>query len=205
MGEAGILLQRRAGATGAGAVAAALETVRVGDIEIDELYTAVLAPLLVDTGNAWQRGAERVWEEHFVTATVRTIVESLYLDVVALSSSRPRIDRRAVLACPSEEAHDLGLRMLADRMQLVGWDVYFLGADTPAEEISAAAASLNAELVVLSAATHYNRAQLRCFVDDLHELLPDTRIGVGGPAFAHGNGWPDHEILTWADLGLSEE
>ena len=49
----------------AGAVSAALDAVHDGSIEIGDLYTGVLGPLLVDTGSAWQRGAERVWEEHF--------------------------------------------------------------------------------------------------------------------------------------------
>jgi methanogenic corrinoid protein MtbC1 len=184
------------------AVEEAFFAVRERGLDIDSLYTRVLGPLLADTGTAWQRGAERVWEEHFASATVRTIVEGLYPDVMRESARRPRRDQTVVLACPPGEQHDLGLRMLSDRMQLAGWDAHFLGADTPVEEIAAAAEALDADLIALSAATHYNRMLLREVVDKLKALVPSTRIGVGGPAFEADPSWPSDEILTECNLGL---
>jgi methanogenic corrinoid protein MtbC1 len=91
--------------------------------------------------------------------------------------------------------------MLADRLVLHGWDAHFLGADTPVEEIAAAARELRADVVALSAATHYNRMLLRDVLARLHRELPDVRVGVGGPAFAND---PElaAEVLTEADLGL---
>jgi len=186
----------------AGAVDVALYAIRERGLDIDALYTKVLAPLLVSTGSAWQEGNERVWEEHFASATVRTIVEALYPEVMKESSRRPRHGRVVVLACPPGEQHDLGLRMLTDRMQLAGWNAYFLGADTPVAEIAAAANSLGADLVALTAATHYNRLLLREVIDQLKAESPGVRIGVGGPAFATDPEWPSDEILTECNLGL---
>lgn len=194
--------ERLAARDRAGAVSAVRDAVTEGRIDIDSLYTHVLVPLLIDTGAAWQQGSKRVWEEHFATATVRTIVESLYLEVAEQAKQRPRLGKTVILACPAGEQHELGLRMLADRMTLAGWDAHFLGADTPAAEIAAAATALNAELVALSAATHYNRLLLREVLDELHRLLPNARIGVGGPAFAHDGSMQPDELLTEADLGL---
>jgi len=187
-----------------GGVRAAVDAVRRGDVDPDSLYTQVLTPLLVDTGSAWQQGTEMVWEEHFATAMVRTIIEALYLDVSDRAEAEPRLGKTAVLACPPGEYHDLGLRMLSDRMKLGGWDAYFLGADTPVDEIVAAARTFHADLVALSAATHYNRLLLRQVVDQLRRDLPGTRIGVGGPAFATDRSWPADELLSEAELGLSE-
>lgn len=185
-----------------GGVRAAVETVRRGEIDPETLYTLVLTPLLVDTGADWAQGATRIWEEHYATAMVRTIVESLYIDVHDRAAESPRLGRVAILACPAGEYHDLGLRMLADRMLLHGWDVYFLGADTPVPEIVAAAKTFHADLVAISAATHYNRMLLREVVDGLRRELPDTRIGVGGPAFALDRDWSADDLLNEADLGL---
>ena len=186
----------------AAAVEETLFAVRERGLDIDAVYTRVLGPLLADTGSAWQRGTERVWEEHYASATVRTIVEALYLDVVKESQRRPRLGQVVVLACPPGELHDLGMRMLSDRMQLAGWDAHFLGADTPVDEIAAAATSLGADLIALSAATHYNRLLLREVIDGLKALLPAVRIGVGGPAFEADPTWPSDEILTECNLGL---
>jgi len=168
----------------AGAVSAALDAVRDGSIGIAELYTYVLGPLLVDTGAAWQQGTERVWEEHFASATVRTIVEALYPDVVRAHDEVACTDKRVLLACPSGEQHDLGLRMVADRFALAGWDVDYLGPDTPTVEIIDAAQTLDSDLVVLSASTHFNRVLLREVVDEVQRHLPGVRLAVGGAAFA---------------------
>lgn len=157
-----------------------------GEITVPDLYTLVLGPLMADTGAAWQRGATRVWEEHYATATVRTIVEALAPLVAAAADAVPARGERALLACPPEEYHDLGLRMMLDRFLLAGYDAHFLGADTPVTEICDAAERLDADLVVLSASTHYHRVQLRETIERLRAGLPKgTRIVVGGPAFAH--------------------
>lgn len=187
-----------------GGIRDAVDAVRSDRLDIDTLYTQVLAPLLVDTGAAWQGGETRVWEEHLATAMVRTIIESLYLDVQERASAAHDKKRTAVLACPAGEYHELGLRMLRDRMQLKGWNAIFLGADTPLEEIVAAARSFDADLVAISAATHYNRLMLRRVIDGLRERLPSTQIGVGGPAFCQDTAWPAEDLLTEAGLGLDD-
>jgi methanogenic corrinoid protein MtbC1 len=188
----------------AGAVAAVLDAVHSGEVDLDEIYPDVLTRLLIDTGAAWQAGTTRVWEEHFVTSIVRTIIEALSTDVASIAEKAPKIGRTAVLACPSGEQHDLGLRMLADRLLLRGWSAYFLGADTPAAEVVSAAQSLGADLVALSAATHYNLVLLRAFVDEVKAGLPGVRIGVGGPAFACNHKWPAEDLLLSDELGLDE-
>jgi methanogenic corrinoid protein MtbC1 len=188
----------------AAAITASLDAVQAGDISVPDLYALVLCPLMTDTGSAWQAGSARVWEEHYATATVRTIVEALAPRVAEESARAPRRDETVLLACPPAEYHDLGLRMLLDRFQLAGYDAHFLGADTPVPEICDAAERLGATLVVLSASTHYHRVRLREVVDSLRKGLPDSvRIAVGGPAFAHdAEGYSDL-LLDLGDLGLT--
>lgn len=181
-------------------VTAALSAVRSGDVGVVELYDDVLSPLLVDTGSAWQHGTTAVWEEHFASATVRTIVEALYPDVVAGAHEAGSNGRTVLLACPPQEQHDLGLRMLADRFMLAGWNTVFLGTDTPVDEICAAAKELGASLVVLSASTHFNRVHLRAIVDRVKAGVPGVRVAVGGPAFALDRSWPADELFDPAEI-----
>lgn len=180
---------------------AALQSVDDG-LEIEDLYQLVLTPLLVDLGERWSEGATRVWEEHFASSCVRTVVEALHLKVAEKAGGNTEPKSSVLLACPPGEQHDLGMRMLADRMQLAGWNAYFLGADTPVEEIIAAAQILGVDLIALSAATHYNRLLLRTVIDRLKDALPGVRIGIGGPAFVGDTEWPTDEILTDCNLGI---
>lgn len=183
-----------------GAVLAALQAVANGSVDVTTLYTQVLGPLLTDTGASWRDGTTRVWQEHLASATVRIVVDALFPQVHAAAQRLPRRGV-AVLACPSEELHDLGLRMLADRLALAGWEPRFLGQDTPATEVAAAAQALDAQLVVLSASTHFERVRLRDDVARLRELLPGTRVVVGGAAFeCDRESWDDGDFLADADL-----
>ncbi len=183
----------------AGAIASARAAVADGALTIPQLYAFVLVPLMRLTGARWQAGDEEVWEEHFTTAVVRTIVESLYAEVAA-RAAEPN-GRTVILAAPAEEYHDLGLRMLADRFQMAGYLVHFLGAAMPQDSLVSAARELKANAVVLSASTHYHRVQLRAYADALHEARPDCDVWVGGPAFSHGHsGWSETEVPDIAAL-----
>lgn len=189
-----------------GAVAFVRAAVGAGRISIAELYRDVFDPLLVDLGTGWQAGTVAVWQEHYATSVVRTVVESLTTDVAAAAAKVPRSGRIAVLACPTDEQHDLGLRMLADRLTICGWEAHFLGADTPATEVIAAATHLGANLVALSAATHYNLVLLRSYVDIVKRGVPEgVRIGVGGPAFSCDHTWPAEDLLIAQELGIDDD
>jgi MerR family transcriptional regulator, light-induced transcriptional regulator len=185
-----------------GAVQTALSAVREGDFDVPHLYVAVLSPMLAGIGSAWAHGTERVWQEHFASHAIRTIVESLYLDVQRDAAKVEKRGVRVLLACPPKEQHELGLRMLADRFELGGYDVTFLGADTPLAEIVAAARATGAEIVALSVSTVFERVELREFIDSLREQLSGTRIVVGGPAFSMDHHWPTEDFLDTRELGL---
>jgi methanogenic corrinoid protein MtbC1 len=180
----------------AGAVVAALAAVDSGEIAIPELYIFVLTPLLIETGNAWQEGDVEVWEEHLATQIARTIVEALYPRVVADRPEPARDARSALFACPPEEYHDIGLRMLADRFELAGWRVVYLGSNTPGEQVIEAARDLDVDAVVMSASTHFHKLRLRDLTRALEAELPDLDVWVGGAAFiAENEDWDSDELL----------
>jgi len=180
----------------ASAVLAAVEAVDSGRVSIPGLYREVLSRILADTGEAWHSGRVTIWEEHLASATVRTIVELLYPRVLAAKAARPPVGRTVLLACPPEEGHDLGLRMVADRFDLAGWTTFYLGPDTPVIEIADAARRLEVDAVVMSSSTHYHRLAVRHAVDALKKELPDMDIWVGGPAFVGAaTGWLPQETV----------
>jgi MerR family transcriptional regulator, light-induced transcriptional regulator len=178
------------------AVRTAVEAVTSGQVPIPVLYRDVLTRILADTGEAWHEGRVAIWEEHLASSTVRTVVEILYPGVLKAKAAAAPSGRTVLLACPPGEGHDLGLRMVSDRFDMAGWRTYFLGPDTPVEEIAAAARGLGVDSVVMSSSTHYHRLTVRHAVDALKRALPDTDIWVGGPAFiGAATGWLPEEIV----------
>lgn len=204
--EAGTLLRERLDELFAahdpdGAVAAVADAVAAGALGVGELYCDVLVPLLTAVGTRWYSGEAHVWEEHLDSAAVRSIIESVRPLVsaarAAVAKAYPDVATKAALfACPPEEWHELSLRMLADRFAMDGWRTYYLGADVPIEEIVDAARTLHVDLVVLTAATHYERVQLRDLVDGLRRQLAPIQLLVGGPAFsAEHEDWRAEELI----------
>lgn len=192
------LLDRIARRDRAGAVEAALAAVRDDALPISELYD-LLADMLAQVGASWSRGETEVWQEHYATAVIRTIVEACQPLVVQRATHTNGLT--VVLATPPEEYHDLGLRMIADRFTLAGWTAHLLGANMPVGELSAAIAELDADAVVLSAYTHFHRVALRAYVDELLVAHPAVRVWVGGAAFAREHeGWPDDMVLDVAAI-----
>lgn len=178
-----------------GAVDAALDAVRSGAVTIPALHR-VLRDLLILTGERWHAGDEEVWEEHFTSAAVRTIVENLYADVIAAAAGATPTGRVVLLACPPQEFHDLGPRMLADRFRMAGWTAHFLGADVPTDQIAEAALAFGADLVVLNATTHLSRLQTRDIFGGLKERLAGVDLRVFGQAFARDHaGWADEDLF----------
>ena len=190
-----------AGHDKATAVRTAVEAVTSGEVSIPVLYRGVLTRILADTGAAWQTGKTAIWEEHLASSTVRTIVEILYPGVLTAKAAVAPAGRSVLLACPPEEGHDLGLRMVSDRFDMAGWTTYFLGPDTPVAEIADAARRLGVDAVVMSSSTHFQRLAVRHAVDALKKELPGTDIWVGGPAFVGAaTGWLPQEVVDLDEL-----
>jgi methanogenic corrinoid protein MtbC1 len=159
---------------------------------LEELYTRVLTPFLEWLGARWQAGEAAVWEEHLLTSAVRTAIDALYPRVLAEKALVEPVPVTVAFFCPPEETHDLGLRMLVDRFDLRGFHTVYVGALTPFEQMVECAREMKADVVCLSASTHFQRTVLRQGVNRLREDLPGVRIVVGGPAFARScDGWGD--------------
>jgi methanogenic corrinoid protein MtbC1 len=164
-------------------------------LEIEDLYTNVLEPFLGSVGRGWQEGRVAVWEEHLVVGAVRTAIEALYPRVLQRKAQVRSTPLTVAFFCPPEEIHDLGLRMLADRFDLRGYRTVYVGAMTPVDQMVECVRTVQASVVCVSASTHFQRTALRNVVDRLRRDLPDVRIVVGGPAFAHSEcGWKEHAV-----------
>ena len=114
---------------------------------LDESFVQVLAPALVEVGERWASGAVSVAQEHLASSTVRAALQKL------LSDQRADVHGTAVLACAPGERHEIGLLMLAVMLRSDGWQVAYLGADTPFADAVALADRLDATALCFSAAS----------------------------------------------------
>jgi MerR family transcriptional regulator, light-induced transcriptional regulator len=163
------------------AVKSALRAIDEKSVSVTGLYLDCLTPILAAVGDEWQAGSRPIWREHAASAVCRDIIGAMAPEISRIAPEAA--GKTVVLACPPEEQHDLGLRMIADLYRLNGWQSCFLGADTPVIGIIAAAKETGAETVVLSAATHYTLINIDDVVSAIAGALPDIKIMLTGPAY----------------------
>lgn len=99
-----------------------------------DIYSQVFFPAMVKIGELWQHNQISVAQEHLATAITQNIISSLYPTL--LQGAKPREGGRVLVACPGDELHELGARMLSDLWELEGWDVSYLGSNIPASYVS---------------------------------------------------------------------
>ncbi|MGB9666501.1 MAG: cobalamin B12-binding domain-containing protein [Candidatus Cryosericum sp.] len=159
----------------------ARNAVHSGD-DIARFYLDVVQPAMYDIGQMWERNQVSVAMEHFATSIVARIMSALYMRVPAPVHEKGS----ALVTSAPNEFHELGARMVADLLELDGWNVTFLGANTPVGDLIALAKILNPQIVAISVAMPFNIDVVQRTVASIRATpeLSGVRIMVGGIAFS---------------------
>ena len=168
-----------------GAVEYAIELIQSSKMSVIELYSEVLTPSLNNMQCSLQNKNMCVWKEHVRTAIVRTIVECCYPYVIKERDKLSKITRgTAVVICPPEEYHDLGARIVADYLSICGFDVVFVGSNTPFDDFYNAVDIINPKIIAISVSNYYNLVATKKIIADLRKKIKNkAKIIVGGYAF----------------------
>ena len=161
-----------------------------GGLPVRSAYLDVLIPAQSETGRLWHANRLGVAEEHLISETT--------LSVMALLCHRtptaPLNDRTVLTAGVPGNAHDLGLRVVADFFEIAGWRVIHLGPDVPSDEIAQAAAHFEVDVVALSTCLPTQIGQAAATVETIRKRVPEVKILIGGRAFRE-----NHEV--WRATG----
>jgi DNA-binding transcriptional MerR regulator len=131
---------------------------------------------LAQIGESWYGGKVTVQQEHFASALATRRLEALITGTPA-----PTRTSRILVGCPPGETHTLAPMLLTLLLRRRGWDVIFLGADIPLENLILTTRSARPQLVILvaqqlhTAATLWEMGQLL-----LNEHIP---MAYGGRIF----------------------
>lgn len=112
-----------------------------------DLAVGTIQPALYEIGYRWQKNRLSVAQEHIATAICQSLLTSIYADS---EFSAPREDRRAILACVEGNHHSLGLRIVSDALEIAGWQVRYIGADTPSQALLGEISAWRPQLLALS-------------------------------------------------------
>lgn len=164
-------------------------------VEVRRLYLDVFEPVQREIGRLWQIQRISVAREHFASATTQMAMSQLYERI--FDPEVPRAGRCLVAACIGDELHEIGLRMVADLVEMAGWDSIFLGANTPPAAIAQTLRETGAEVLALSCSMVVHVEKIRLAIAELRQQgFVDVTILVGGYPF---NLAPELAELVGAD------
>jgi methanogenic corrinoid protein MtbC1/DNA-binding XRE family transcriptional regulator len=141
-----------------------------------DIYLKVLAQVLIEVGKLWHDGKINVADEHVAT--------QITLDQMARLRHGFRVQARrglmAAVASVQGNHHSLGARIFADLLLLDGWEVHFLGEDTPNHDLVEFAKHERPALVGISISLRDQVASLAAVIQDLRRLPAPPKILLGG-------------------------
>lgn len=161
-----------------------LDEIREGRLSIPELYEEVLIPALYSIDECPDDNPGCIWDEHVKTSIVRTIIEALYPRIIEIRREIPKIGKKVVLVCPEREYHEIGLRMVADFFRINGYNVVYVGGNTPRSQVWEVIRSEKPDYVGISVTDYYLLFEAKKVVARIKtECSKDIRILLGGQAF----------------------
>ncbi|MCA9287675.1 MAG: cobalamin-dependent protein, partial [Phycisphaerales bacterium] len=124
------------------ALALIRDAVAGGRASVPDVYQHVFIPVLRDLGRMWHLGEVNVAEEHFATATTLISMSQ----IAPLAPRAPSNGRSVLAATVAGNTHEVGVRMVADRLEWEGWRVVYLGPNVPAEDLAQAAVDFGVDV-----------------------------------------------------------
>lgn len=188
-GPSGLFLEAALQGRRQDAVRLVLDLVRDGASPA-EVMLDVLGPAQVRLGGMWERGEVTVAQEHATTVVTQLALSLLYPRVqVAHSESAESVSGpvgTVVATSVGYEAHEIGIRMVSDLMELAGWSATYLGVDVPHQDVIATVRANRADVLAVSATMAGHVAAVRRLIAYLREAPGGdaVRVLVGGRPFA---------------------
>jgi len=146
---------------------------------VADIQQHVIAAAQREIGRMWEESRIGVAQEHMATAISQLALAQLYRYAQPL----PARGRKVVVACVEGELHEFPARLVADALDLAGYDTRFLGADVPTGSLINVLEQESPSLLALSITMPFHAPallrQAKIIRDHTGGLLP---IAVGGLA-----------------------
>ena len=139
-----------------------------------DVRTHVIRAAQAEIGRLWQANAISIAQEHMATAISHLSLAALFERARVATP----VEKKLVIACVEGEMHDLPARLVSDLLEIHGFDIRFLGANVPHEDLVALVREERPALIGLSVTMSFNLPSLREAVSRLR-VVTDRPISAG--------------------------
>lgn len=154
-------------------------------IDIEWIYFNILEVALKEVGVLWEVGEIDVWNEHYISESI--------LDIMREVKSYEKIndDKESSVICltAGSEQHNIGIKMIADLLEVSGIKVIYLGSNLPTLSIINAIKSENPKYIAISVTISSNIESAKNVIKAIRTSFKNKAplIIVGGMAFTNIN------------------
>ena len=153
-----------------------IEEALAADFLPTRLYLEVLLPVQMEIGERWHEGKVSIAQEHVATQITLDIMSRLR----SILKSRTKLGLRAAVMSVIGDSHTVGAQAVADFLAMDGWEVDFLGGNTPTDEAARYVAERGSSLVCISVSMEGSIPEGAKLVEKLKKITPTPKIIVGG-------------------------
>ena len=129
----------------------AKESISTGK-DMEQFYLHIIQPAMYEIGMLWERGTISVAQEHLASAIVGRVMASTSM----LEITPEKVKGKAVITSAPNEFHEIGAWMISDILEHEGWDVRYLGANTPANDLLELLRSYQPSVLAMSVTMPFN-------------------------------------------------
>jgi methanogenic corrinoid protein MtbC1 len=195
-----------------GAVNYVIGLLQKEEVDIITLYEQIIGPAINEMTCSID-GKWCIWKEHVRTSIAATVLGCCFPFVMKERRERQAGERgKVIIACPPEEYHEIGARMVADLFTLCGHEVTFIGANTPNLEVATAVELMSPRYLAISVSNSFNLFAAERTISSVRRSVNGKHLTiiVGGSAFERNpNAWreigADRLARTYADIAGLEE
>ncbi len=166
-------------------------------IPFEEALHRFLLPLQGVIGQLWHDGKLGIAQEHYASNQIKQKIYSS-MNQLRMVDEGPRV----VVACPSEEWHEISALTVGYLCAARGCRVHYLGANLPIRELAKYCEETRPTYVLLSMTIDRSLTELNNIIRELvTQVSPIAPIGVGGNfATTHADLFFEEKITVFADL-----
>jgi len=150
------------------------------------LVINVIWPAMEQISRLYHEGEIDRITEHMATRINRMVADQLQ----GCMARQPKTGKRMVVVCGEGESEELGAQMTADLFQADGWQVWFLGAGVPEDEILQLVGKLELDVLCIYGTQPQGVPGVRMLIDAIRavDAVPNMQVLVIGGVFNRADG-----------------
>lgn len=154
----------------------------VAGLPVEDIYEKIIKKSLYNIGALWESGKISVASEHLASAIVESILNEMYSGII----SKTKNNKTVIVASVENEAHQIGIKMVADIFEMHGWNALFLGANVPIKDLISFMENIKPDIIALSMSIYFHIPTLESTIQFITDINPSMKILVGGQGFRSG-------------------